>query len=85
LEETVTNPEDYSPMPSEEPSESPFEARRPSLTRSEKHSQPENPAKTDSDQEPPKKTGKKGKRKKGKKGDGGAGRHDEESQIVPGE
>src|SRR6266487_1875715 len=46
VDEGVAKPtaEEYSPMPgSEEPSESPFEARRPSIGKSENLPRPENP------------------------------------------
>ena len=65
--------EEYSPMPSEEPSESPFEARRPSVA----------PRPTDSDVEVPKPAkAKRSKKKKGRKSDAGPVRpsHDDDAQ-----
>ena len=74
--------EDYSPMPSEEPSE-PFEVRRSSVGKSENLSRPENPAKaTDSEPEVPKAKQKKAKKKKGGKKNDSTGvrqSHDDES------
>lgn len=76
-----TTTEEYSPMPSEEPSESPFEARRPSIGRNE-HAPTQSKA-TDSDvevQKPAK--AKRSKKKKGRKSDGGPVRptHDDDAQ-----
>jgi hypothetical protein len=90
VDEGVAKPtaEEYSPMPgSEEPSESPFEARRPSIGKSDNLTRPEHPVKaTDSEQEPKPKSKKK-KTKNRKKGDAAAGRqgHDDEAQVAVGE
>jgi hypothetical protein len=80
--------EEYSPMPgSEEPSESPFEARRPSIGKSENLPRPENqnPVKA-TDSEPDQKVkSKKKARKNRKKGDTVRQSHDDESQVAAGE
>ena len=71
LDATVGN-EEYSPMPSEEPSESTFEGRHSSIGKGENPSRPDNPTTkpTDSEVEVPKVAKpKKQKRKKGKKSD----------------
>jgi hypothetical protein len=88
LDEPATNktPTDVSPIPSEEPYESPFEARRPSIGKSpETQPRTEIPIvkSTDSEVDPPKPPkAKKGKKKKGRKNDAAVGQNnDDEAQI----
>ncbi len=75
-----TTTEEYSPMPSEEPSESPFEARRPSIGRNE-HAPTQSKA-TDSEEVQRPAKAKRNKKKKGRKNEGGPVRpsHDDDAQ-----